>query len=86
MQAPIPCPSCGEYRMHQSRARNTTEKLMKRLLPYKVYRCHNCNWRGWIPKRKLKANVNALKTAFFYAGVILLALAVGYMMKYMSLL
>lgn len=82
MQAPINCPSCGEYRLHQSRARNNMEKMMKRFLPYKLYRCHNCNWRGWIPKRKLKVKANPLKTGFFYLGVILLALIVGYMMKY----
>ena len=27
------------------------EKLTRVFLPvYGVYRCHNCNWRGWLPR------------------------------------
>ncbi|HVK39388.1 MAG TPA: hypothetical protein VNA88_12680 [Candidatus Kapabacteria bacterium] len=46
------CPHCHTSgKVHRSLARNFREKVARVLLPvYGVYRCHNCNWRGWLPR------------------------------------
>ena len=83
MQAPIRCPSCGEFKLYRSRSRNLSEKLVKRFLPFKIFRCHNCNWRGWIAKSKLRAKKPVLKSVFFYIGVFFVAVIVAWMMKHL---
>ena len=43
------CPHCGKTeRVHRSHARGTIENFIKTVTPYKIYRCHDCNWRGWV--------------------------------------
>ena len=46
------CPHCHTTgKVHRSLPRNLREKATKALLPvYGVYRCHHCNWRGWLPR------------------------------------
>jgi hypothetical protein len=39
------CPECSA-RLHRSHSRNLKESLLKFFTPYKIYRCHDCNWRG----------------------------------------
>jgi len=40
-----------------------------RLVPvYSVYRCHNCNWRGWL-RRSNATNVKVALVVAFYAIV-----------------
>ncbi len=44
-----PCPHCGKFgTLHRSRSRNLKERLVKFFLPYKIYRCSECGWRGYI--------------------------------------
>lgn len=43
------CPHCGKTeRIHRSHSRGFIEKVVKSVTPYKIYRCHDCNWRGWL--------------------------------------
>jgi predicted RNA-binding Zn-ribbon protein involved in translation (DUF1610 family) len=43
------CPHCGKFgTLHRSRSRNFKERLVKFFLPYKIYRCSECGWRGYI--------------------------------------
>jgi len=43
------CPHCGKAeRVHRSHSRGPVERVIKTVTPYKVYRCHDCNWRGWL--------------------------------------
>lgn len=50
------CPHCGKIgTLHRSRSRSFYERAVKFLLPYKIYRCSNCGWRGfrytgWVEK------------------------------------
>ncbi|CUS77634.1 hypothetical protein JGI7_01422 [Candidatus Kryptonium thompsonii] len=50
------CPHCGKIgTLHRSRSRNFYERAVKFLLPYKIYRCSDCGWRGfryigWVEK------------------------------------
>jgi DNA-directed RNA polymerase subunit RPC12/RpoP len=45
------CPQCGG-RTHRSHANRFHERLIRSLTSYKVYRCHECGWRGWLRNRK----------------------------------
>lgn len=40
------CPQCGS-RIHRSRTRGLSERVVKTLTPFRTYRCHDCGWRGW---------------------------------------
>ncbi len=44
------CPNCKTRgKVNRSKPRGAGEKIRLKLLPvYSVYRCHNCNWRGWL--------------------------------------
>jgi hypothetical protein len=44
------CPSCGEFSLHRSHARNMAESLRKKLSSKRIFRCHECDWRGWVHK------------------------------------
>ncbi|MEN3038929.1 MAG: hypothetical protein ABDI07_07245, partial [Candidatus Kryptonium sp.] len=33
--------------LHRSRSRNMYERLVKFFLPYKIYKCSECGWRGF---------------------------------------
>jgi uncharacterized protein with PIN domain len=41
------CDKCGGV-LYRSRSRSFVEKLIKLTTRYRTYRCHECNWRGWI--------------------------------------
>ena len=43
------CPKCGETEnIERSHSRGLFEKVLKRVTPLRAYRCHSCNWRGWL--------------------------------------
>jgi len=43
------CPHCGKFgTLHRSRSRNFKERAIKFFLPYKIYRCSECGWRGLV--------------------------------------
>ncbi len=43
-----PCPHCGKFgTLHRSRSRTFYERAVKFFLPYKIYRCSECGWRGF---------------------------------------
>jgi hypothetical protein len=41
------CPECGNH-LHRSHSRSLSEKLIKGFSSLKLFRCHECNWRGWL--------------------------------------
>lgn len=45
------CPTCGNH-LHRSHSRGFSEKLIKGLSRSKLYRCHECSWRGWLAAEK----------------------------------
>jgi predicted RNA-binding Zn-ribbon protein involved in translation (DUF1610 family) len=53
------CPDCG-YALHRSRSRRLYEKLIKAVSGQRLYRCHECGWRGWL-KVNHKPKTSALK-------------------------
>lgn len=81
MQAPIPCPHCSEYKLYRSHTRNVFERTARRLFPAKLYRCHQCNWRGWISNRKVKKKPRLWKSILFYLMIVLICLVAAGIMK-----
>ena len=44
------CPEC-DSQVRRSRVRGMGERLLKALSPYRVYRCRECGWRGWLSEQ-----------------------------------
>jgi FlaA1/EpsC-like NDP-sugar epimerase len=43
-----PCPNCQLQTLHRSRARNLPERIRRRVSVRRLFRCTNCDWRGWL--------------------------------------
>jgi predicted RNA-binding Zn-ribbon protein involved in translation (DUF1610 family) len=41
------CPKCGSANIHRSRSRSRWETWRKEITGKRVFRCHDCGWRGW---------------------------------------
>ena len=68
------CPKCGAGAVHRSHSRGIRERLVKTFSPYRMYRCHQCNWRGWVKTTKEGKKTSIAKTLLIYSVVIVLAL------------
>ena len=42
------CPQCSSDNIHRSRHRNRFEAWRKSIFHQRLYRCHDCGWRGWL--------------------------------------
>ncbi|MFH1943075.1 MAG: hypothetical protein ABIL68_13310 [bacterium] len=81
MQAPRPCPKCGEYGLYRSHSKNIIEQTIKRTFPLKIYRCHACDWRGLLSKRRMSGKQSVIKSLAFYIVIILVAVIVSLILK-----
>jgi UDP-GlcNAc:undecaprenyl-phosphate GlcNAc-1-phosphate transferase len=43
-----PCGSCGSRNVHRSKARSLYERYRKLHTQKRLFRCHDCGWRGWL--------------------------------------
>jgi FlaA1/EpsC-like NDP-sugar epimerase len=43
-----PCPHCASLRLHRSKARTIPERVRRRFSARRLYRCEDCQWRGWL--------------------------------------
>ncbi|HVZ39632.1 MAG TPA: hypothetical protein VHI13_10170 [Candidatus Kapabacteria bacterium] len=60
-------------KVNRSKTRNFREKLRLRLIPvYAVYRCHNCNWRGWL----VRSTASPFVTRLLVGGYVVIAVCV----------
>jgi hypothetical protein len=41
------CPNCKSKSVRRSRSRSQWERWRKAITHKLLYRCRNCNWRGW---------------------------------------
>ncbi len=55
------CPQCGG-RTHRSHTNSLSERLIKALTSYNVYRCRECGWRGWLRNRKASKRRHTVRT------------------------
>jgi hypothetical protein len=42
------CPECQSDHIHRSHARGFWEPIQKRFTAKRIFRCHDCGWRGWL--------------------------------------
>jgi len=71
------CPSCkSENTFRSSRARNTTERVIKAVTWLELYRCKKCGWRGW--KANIILEQRAIKKIIFYVLLMIIAAFVVY--------
>lgn len=78
------CPQCKMVgKVNRSKARSIGEKLRLRIVPvYGVYRCHNCNWRGWLMRSTSSpARTRLFVAAYFLAALAVIALAAYYLIS-----
>jgi len=43
----LTCPRCGVDSLRRSHARRF-ERIIRALSSYRIHRCLNCKWRGWL--------------------------------------
>jgi hypothetical protein len=48
------CPKCGKPALHRSRTRTAVEKFRRRYSLKRQFRCHECQWRGWLEETHLR--------------------------------
>jgi hypothetical protein len=41
------CPKCDSDEIYRSRAKSRWEVWRKEITGKRLWRCHNCQWRGW---------------------------------------
>ncbi len=44
----VVCPSCASVNIHRSRSRTKDEAARKQDTTARLFRCNNCDWRGWL--------------------------------------
>ena len=42
------CPRCGAHDVYRSRVRSLPQRVKKSLSHQRLFRCHACDWRGWL--------------------------------------
>ena len=69
------CPKCSSENIHRSRHRSRWESLRKSLSNKRLYRCHDCSWRGWLTSSEPeKKNVSPQYRIITYVAVVAIAL------------
>jgi predicted RNA-binding Zn-ribbon protein involved in translation (DUF1610 family) len=46
--SPFGCPKCHSFAIYRSRPRGLIERVRKHFTALRPYRCHSCEWRGWL--------------------------------------
>jgi predicted RNA-binding Zn-ribbon protein involved in translation (DUF1610 family) len=71
------CPSCkSESTLRNSRARNNSEKIVRFISWFELYRCKKCGWRGW--KANFVFEQRVIKKILFYILLMIIAAFVVY--------
>ncbi len=82
MPSTYPCPKCGEYHYHKSHSRGNVEKLRKRFLRQRIYRCHVCGHREWERQKSISSTITP-RLLLTYLAVGVFASLVGFLAKFM---
>ncbi len=79
------CPQCGSEKIYRSRHRNRIEAWRKSISRKRVFRCHVCNWRGWLPAPDTaQPNSKSNKVMIFFVVAILSLAAVWLLLPYLE--
>ena len=71
------CPACG-WRVHHSHTRSFREKFIRAVTSYKMYRCRECGWRGWLGKPNVIARKHRLRVIISLLITLLLTLLLAF--------
>lgn len=75
------CEECGNVALHNSKPRTILEKIFCFIPCFGLYRCHECNLRGW--KLELEVDKNFWRNLLIYIlFAIVAAIIVAYLMKF----
>ncbi|MEG8945848.1 hypothetical protein [Rosettibacter firmus] len=75
----IKCPECkSALTLHSSHSRNMKEQIIKRLTFFKIYRCKECGWRGYLSTYRFTKD--SLKVLLLYGLIVLLS---AYIIRYL---
>ena len=55
-----PCADCGSRNVHRSKARSLYERIRKMHTSTRLFRCHDCGWRGWLIPFEFASPASAL--------------------------
>jgi uncharacterized protein with PIN domain len=58
---PALCPKCNAEALHRSHAHSSLEEKRKKLSSKRPYRCHECQWRGWLEESQLRYSAAVVK-------------------------
>ena len=76
MPSLIACPNCGQHDYHKSHIKNIVERIRKYILHQRPYRCHDCNYRGWVLVKVERVKLSTRK-AILYISVLLISIILG---------
>lgn len=78
------CPACG-WRIHHSHTRGLQERFVRAVTSYKMYRCRECGWRGWMGKASTPTGKHRLRTWLIVVlGLLLTLLMALYLVEKLS--
>ena len=63
------CPKCSRS-LFKSHTRGRLETLIKRFTNYRPYRCPQCSWRGFLPKRAERVSMGARRLTYLAIGAV----------------
>lgn len=76
MSSLIICPKCGSAQYYRSRTQNLRERIRKTICHQRPYRCHSCDYRGWVFIKTEAVCISRKKYAF-YLGIVVLSCLIG---------
>lgn len=71
------CPECKSNRVHRSHARNLWEKVQKRFTTRRLFRCHDCGWRGWLETGRAQPVISRVDSMRLGPMMLIVAVAIG---------
>ncbi|MFN0123619.1 MAG: hypothetical protein ACKV2V_24220 [Blastocatellia bacterium] len=72
------CPECGSD-AKRSHSRGIKERIFKSLSGYRIYRCKDCSWRGWLSRERGKTvdKKGVVRTYLLFMITLVVAMAVA---------
>jgi uncharacterized protein with PIN domain len=58
---PALCPKCHAEALHRSHAHTPLEEKRKQVSSKRPFRCHECQWRGWLEETQLRYSASVVK-------------------------
>lgn len=70
------CPNCASEHLSYSRPRSRGEKWRQFIGNKHLFRCYDCNWRGWLKEIYYKPYSEKKKNAIAYSLMIVISILV----------